>query len=209
MRHLLALIMLAAALAGNAYDGVGKLFVEENGDLFNSLSLSTRYELLNNYDRETKSEVTNNLHTSESRILDLSNDFMRIATSSGKTVEMKLLNKSARDTIIAVIETVDTRPYKDSRISFYDTKWNKLPTKKFITLPTIDDFFLPSATRQQREELKNAITFTMIEMKIEGNTLVATCNLSDFFMGESFKSYSSIVKGKIEYSINKASFKKK
>lgn len=209
MRRLLALIMLAAALAGNAYDGVGKLFVEENGELFNSLSLSTRYELLNNYDRDTKSEVTNNLHTQESRILALSNDFMRIATSSGKTVEMKLLSKSARDTIIAVIETVNARPYKDSRISFYDSKWNKLPTEKFIAVPSIDDFFLPSATKQQREELKNAVTFTMIEMKIEGNTLVATCNLSDFFMGESFKRYSSIVTSKVEYSINKASFKKK
>ena len=60
-----------------------------------------------------------------------------------------------------------------------------------------------------REELKNAVTFTMIEMKIAGNTLVATCNLSDFFMGESFKRYSSIVTSKVEYSINKASFKKK
>ena len=45
------------------YDGISKLFLEEKGDIFNSISLSTRYELLNNYGKELIKDVVNDLET--------------------------------------------------------------------------------------------------------------------------------------------------
>ena len=113
------------AFSAVAYDGVSKFFVEENGDIFNSIAVSTRYELINNYGRDDKTELYNDLHTSETRVLVLNDQYMKIATSSAQTVELKLLHKSKRDTVIAVIETVAT-PYKDSRLTFYNTKWQQI-----------------------------------------------------------------------------------
>ena len=208
IRNIYAVLMMLVALSGNAYDGVSKLFVEEKGDLFNTLTLATRYELLNNYGRADKSEVINDLRTNESRILNLDKDYMKIATSAGATVEIKLLYKSKTDTVVAVIETVAT-PYKDSRITFYDTKWQKLETSTFFDVPTIADFFLPSAPKAIREELVNWLDMTMIEMRFEGSTLVAQCNAQDFFMGEDFKRYKPYMTQKVVYTINKAKFKKK
>lgn len=210
MRRISVLITVIMALAFNAgaYDGVSKLFVEENGDLFNSITVPTRYELINNFGRADKTELYNDLRTEETRILALTDEYMKIATSSAQTVELKLLHKSKRDTVIAVIETVAV-PYKDSRLTFYDTKWNKLDASKFIKMPTFDDFILPSMPKDLRNNLVNSMMMTMIELRFEGETLVAQCNANDFFMGEDLKTFQPYLVKKVVYTINKSSFKKK
>lgn len=202
---ILAIICTATVQAG---DGIRQLFAEESNGLFQSITLATRYELLNKYDRGDTSHVLNNLRTEETRILSLTPSHMVIKTSAGKTVEMKLLFKSKTDTVVAVIETVAT-PVKDSKISFFDTKWNRMDATKFIVAPTAADFILPRAPRNVRDELLNCISFAMIEMKFQGETLVATCNLNDFFMAGDFKSYEPYVTKQVVYSIEKAKIKKK
>lgn len=209
MRKLLLIAAIAVSISGSAYDGVSKLFLEENGRLFALLQLSMRYELLNNYARADASEVINNLRTTESRILKLENDYMVIATSSAKTVEMKLLPKSKKDTILAVIETVTT-PYKDSRLSFYDMKWNPLDARQFIKqMPCIDDFIRVNTPKPLRENLLSGITFAMIGMTFQDNSLVATCDFKDFYLGQDYKNIEPFVLNKVVYSIDKAKFRKK
>jgi hypothetical protein len=200
--------MLGAAMACSAYDGVARLFAEESGDLFNSLSFSARYQMLNNYYSNEKSEVFNNLQTTESRILNISNDDMLIATSSGKTVELKLLPVGKNDTVIVVIETVAT-PIKDSQLSFYDLKWKRLDDSRFITKPQMQDFIQQQAPKEKRQEIMNLVHFAMIEMAFEGNTLVARCNLQDFYMGDDFKHYSQWVNSRITYVLNKGKLKRR
>lgn len=208
MKKLITIVIaLVAVINAAAYDKMGQLFAEENGDLFSSLTLAAKYQLLNEYERADTTEVLNNLRTSETRILHLSPNHMLIKTSAGKTVEMKLLAKSKKDTIIAVIETVAT-PVKDSRVSFFSTGWKRLDSSKFFTPPTAADFILPRAPKQVRQELLDCISFAMIEMKFQGETLVATCNLSDFFMAGDFKSYSPWVTKQLVYNIDKAKIKK-
>ena len=200
--------MLSAGLMCSAYDGVARLFAEESADLFNSLSFSARYQLLNNYSSSEKSEVRNDLQTTESRILKLTPNHMVIATSSVRTVELKLIPQGKNDSIVAVIETVAT-PVKDSKLSFYDMKWNKLDAAKFIKMPELGDFVVSSVPKEKRQELMSAVNFAMIEMAFEGDTLVARCNLQDFYLGDDFKNYAKWVAKRIEYNINKGVLKRK
>lgn len=196
------------ALSCHAYDGVARLFAKASGDVFNSLTYSARYQLLNNYTSGQSSEVLNNLQTTESRILQLSDDHMVVATSAGMTVELKLLPVSKRDTVIAVIETVKT-PVKDSRISFYDMKWTQLDASRFIDPPSLNDFIVPRAGKAEREELSRLVNFAMIELHFEDVNLVAHCNLEDFFMGDDFKLFKPIVVDRVEYVYQKGKLKKK
>ena len=208
MRKFLLILAFAIGITASAYDGVSKLFLEENSGLFAPLQLSMRYELLNNYGRADASEVLNSLRTTESRILKLENDYMVIATSAGRTVEMKLLPKSKKDTVIAVIETVAT-PYKDSRLAFYDTKWKRLDASQFIKkMPDIDDFIRTNAPKTLRDDLLSNMSFAMIEMTFQGNLMVATCNLKDFYLGQDFKKMEPYLTGRIVYGIDKSKFKK-
>ncbi len=200
--------MLSLGLSCSAYDGVAQLFAEESGDLFNSLSYSARYEMLNNFTQGKNAEVMNNFRTTESRILQLSHEHMIVATSSGKTVELKLFPISKTDTVIAVIETVAT-PVKDSYLSFYDMKWKQLDASQFIVMPQLEDFFLPKAPKDQCEELARQLSFAMIEMHFEGDNLVARCNLNDFYMGDDFGHYKHLVTPSVVYILQKGKFKKK
>lgn len=199
--------LLAVAAMGYAYDGVARLFTDESGELFNSLSLSARYELLNNFSKGETVEVVNNLRTTESRITQLTSDHMVVATSSARTVEMKLLPRAKGDTVLAVIETVAT-PVKDSRLTFYDMKWNPLEASKFIKMPEAADFFLPSVNKEKRDEMLSMLNFAMIEMAFDGDNLVARCNLEDFFLGDDFKFYKPLVTNRIVYTVKKAKFKR-
>lgn len=200
--------MALAAFNAAAYDGVRKLFVEENGELFNSITITTRYELINNYGRADKTEIFNDLRTEETKILVLDEEYMKIATSSARTVELKLLHKSKRDTVIAVIETVAV-PYKDSRLTFYDTKWKRLDASKFIKMPTFDDFILPSMPKGLHNDLLNSLMMNMIELSFEGETLVAKCNAQDFFIGDDFKTFKPYLTNRVVYNIKNSSIKKK
>ena len=222
MRKLIILLAAAAAmLQARAlaepvillpdYRGVAKMFVEETGDIFNTLSRSARHELLSAYGKDGKdsaSVVSNDFGSTESRLMRVTDDYMLVATSSSRMVEMKLLPKSKRDTVVVVIETARMPHYSDSRITFYDTKWNKLDTDEFIDVPCIDDFIVPKAPEQLRRELLSEVAFAMIEMKLDGDELVAQCNLKNFFLGENYDRYSSIVLDRVTYSIKKAKFKK-
>jgi hypothetical protein len=49
----------------------------------------------------------------------------------------------------------------------------------------------------------------MIEMAFVGDTLVARCNLQDFYLGDDFKNYAKWVAKRIEYNINKGVLKRK
>ncbi len=205
---ILIVAVVSLAFSAGAYDGVSKLFVEENGDIFNSINVPTRYELINNYGRADKTEILNDLSTDETRILILNDEYMKIATSSAQTVELKLLHKSKRDTVIAVIETVAT-PYKDSRLTFYDSKWQQLDASKFIAMPTLDDFIMSSMPKDQRNDFINSLMMTMIELRFEGETLVAECDAQSFFMGDDFNTFQPYLAKRVVYTINKANFKKK
>lgn len=200
--------MLAVAFSCAAGDGVEQLFAEEPGALFNSLTYSARYELLNKFKQDKSDEVLNNFQTTESRILKLSKEHLIVATSSSRTVELKLIAQPKNDTVLAVLETVST-PVKDSRLSFYDLKWNRLDDSQFITMPSVADFFVPKASKELRDELLNQLSFAMIEMEFEGDTLVARCNFKDFYMGDDFKHYEQWVRPSIAYVLNKGKFKMK
>lgn len=208
MRKFFLILMLSATMACTAYDGIAQLFADENGELFNSLSYSAKYQMLSNYFGGENGEVLNNLQTTESRILKITKEYMVVATSSGKTVELKLVPQAKNDTVIAVIETVAT-PVKDSRLSFYDLKWKRLDASQFITAPQLQDFILPQAPKDKREELERLVNFVMIEMTFEGEFLVARCNLQDFYLGDDFKHYAQWVNNRVVYTVNKGKFKKR
>ena len=97
---------------------------------------------------------------------------------------------------------------KDSRLTFYDMKWNPLEASKFIKMPEAADFFLPSVNKEKRDEMLSMLNFAMIEMAFEGDNLVARCNLEDFFLGDNFKFYKPLVTNRIVYTVKKAKFKR-
>ena len=81
---IIIIAVLALPLVASAQDAMRQLFASENAGVFRSLTLATRYELLNKYDRGDTTQVLNNLRTEETGILSLSPTHMLLKSSAGK-----------------------------------------------------------------------------------------------------------------------------
>ncbi len=170
---------------------VGRLFCSEPGMVLADLSPATRAEMLAYYIGGQVVEKDNDM--GEKAAIDTVTDqYMRLHTSVSRSVQMRLLCKgqSKGDTVIAVIETVKT-PVADSRLSFYDTQWRPIATKRvFKDLPTIGSFIRPGTSKADAADLMQRIDFAMITFDFEGpdhSKLVARQRLDEFYSAADYK----------------------
>ena len=178
-------------------------FIMEPGNLFLTLSQGTRAGMITTAEEKRESQADNRMG-GVAKITTLDDDYMTIETSPCKSVELKLLTKGTKDTVIAVIETVKL-PVTDSRISFYSTKWKPLKTKKhFKQMPTIKDFLLPNAKKGKAKEVLSNLHFPLIVLKFSGpqhQQVVATQQLKKFYSEEDYQKMGKFLKDSINYSI--------
>ena len=187
---LIALLAAAQAQAG----GIRDFLLSEPGVVFRTLPQAARAGLVANAElgKSRTTEATNRMGNT-SKIDTLTTDYVAVQLSGSSSVALKMLNKGKADTVIAVIETVST-PARDSRITFYDTRWKQLPAKKCIKqLPAMRD-----------------IDFQLIELQWTGagfNTLTATHSLKSFYSKEDYQKWAPYLVDTITYHIEGTTLK--
>ncbi len=204
------LIALMAAVQVKA-GGIRDFFMSEPGVVFRTLPQAARAGLVANAElgKSRTTEATNRMGNT-SKIDTLSADYIAVRLSGSSSIALKMLNKGTADTVIAVIETVST-PARDSRITFYDTRWKQLPTKKCIKqLPTMRDFFKPTTPKSKLTELLGDIDFQLIELHWTGegfNTLTATQSLKSFYSKDDYQKWAPYLVDTITYHIEGTTLK--
>ena len=120
-------------------------FASEPGRIFTLLPSNTRLDLLDYFDSGKIVWAQNNLGNGTS-LSAVDSTSITVVTSESKTVQLRLLTQGSKDSVIAVIETVRT-PVPDSRITFYNTRWERLPDGKKFKKPSLSDFFLSRVSK--------------------------------------------------------------
>lgn len=204
------LIALLAAVQAQA-GGIRDFLLSEPGVVFRTLPQAARAGLVANAElgKSRTTEATNRMGNT-SKIDTLTTDYVAVQLSGSSSIALKMLNKGKADTVIAVIETVST-PARDSRITFYDTRWKQLPAKKCIKqLPTMRDFFKPATPKSKLNELLGDIDFQLIELQWTGagfNTLTATHSLKSFYSKEDYQKWAPYLVDTITYHIEGTTLK--
>lgn len=186
---------------------VRDFFASEPGIVFPLLPVNTRLDMLDYFDNGQIVSATNNLGN-DTQIISLDSTFLSVQTSECRTVELRMFTPSAHDTVIAVIETVEL-PMADSRISFYDRNWKLLQTSKFITPPTMADFFTKATPRSKRADLLSSIDFPLIKLMFKGkahDVVVAKSGLKDFYSPIDYKRFEPYVTDSLFYTFNGRKF---
>lgn len=186
---------------------VRDFFASEPGIVFPLLPVNTRLDMLDYFDNGQIVSATNNLGN-DTQIISLDSTFLSVQTSECRTVELRMFTPSAHDTVIAVIETVEL-PMADSRISFYDRNWKLLQTSKFITPPTMADFFTKATPRGKRADLLSSIDFPLIKLMFKGkahDVVVAKSGLKDFYSPIDYKRFEPYVTDSLFYTFNGRKF---
>ena len=211
----LAIILLAAlgcvalAQAQTARMGdpaVGRVLCSEPGRVFADLSASTRAEMLAYYIGGRV--VPKDTDLGEKAQLDtVTNDYLRITTSVCRSVQLRLLTKGGRDTVVAVVETVKT-PVPDSRISFYDTRWRELSAKKVMgRLPQLADFVRRGVDAKRAAAALADVDFPMMTLDFEDpdfGTLVARQRLKEFYSASDYKRLALVLTDEVRYAVSGA-----
>ncbi len=150
------------------------LFIAAPEEVTPLLSSTMRSDMVDLIVAGAEANVSNRMGE-ESEMLMLTDDYALVKLSESSRLEIKALPRTKGDTLLAVIHTV-AGPAADSRIEFYDTRWQKA---KKISLPTlsVSDFFavgeVPDSLADVAEQLAD-LPLVELRASADGTDIVAT-----------------------------------
>lgn len=180
------ILLLGTAFTVNART-IKDLFVAEPGEVFPLLSQRSRLDMVDYLNAGRMVEVDNNL-AHGTRFNKVTDTYMSVRVSGSSMVELLLMPISKKDSVIVAVTTVEL-PAKDSRIAFYNTKWEQLDSKSFMPAITMQDFIaIPKGDKTKKETILDAIEFPIISYSIDPESRVITARqgLKDYMSKEDY-----------------------
>ena len=141
MRRVVLFMVLLAAVSLQAQQvrDMRGVFSSAPQSLFPLLTANCRADMLDYIDAGMAAKVINKLD-GVSVLERIDDDYLLLASTASSTIQMKLLPCSGGE-IVCVVNTVKAEA-ADSRISFYDSKWNLLDCSAYFDFPSISDFLM-------------------------------------------------------------------
>lgn len=194
-------VLFITSLSAQAVE-IKDLFMNEPGVVFELLPEATRISMISYHENEQNVYATNRAGNS-SHIAALEPCHMVVEMSAGRTVELQLL-VTGTDSVVMVIDHYKT-PYPDGVVTFYDTKWKALKTDKLFKAPKMEDFIRPGTPKNVVKDIKQNVTFPLIDYELEGNgmQLTARQHLAEFYTATDFARWKPYLYDKLIYTIVK------
>ena len=154
MRHtFITLFFFSVLLLGRMGEGhafaqtrIRDIYAAAPDSIFPLLTKNNRLDQIDFRENNMKAEVKNKFD-GHSELLLLSERYLRLQLSDRCLVEMRPLS----DSTFCMVQTYSA-PAPDSRIRFFDTKWNELP--QTIEQPALDDFLSEDVDTDARLSLQ-------------------------------------------------------
>lgn len=204
MRRYFCIFLLSVALLPLASTArtIADLFAIEPGNIFPLLTRTVRLDMVDYYNSGQQVALQNNL-TGESELVELDSTYLKVKTSGSRVVEMQM-RKVGKDTVITVIETVMT-PVPDSRLTQWNSHWQRFTSDRLFSLPTIDDFIVKKMPAELRADLQDAMIFPLIQLSFKGDNhdiIEAAHGLEQFLVPSEYKRFADYLKPSISYRYN-------
>lgn len=135
------LIIVNCPLSIAHCENISDVFTTMPDSIYPLLTAKNRKDMVDFYNNKMEAKVRNRLND-YARLDTLTNQYLHLTPSPSSEVVMRLLETSDSTMLICLVQTV-TKPIRDSRVKFYDTKWQRLATIKFPE-PATADFFKAS-----------------------------------------------------------------
>ena len=204
MSRLLTLIALLTVWLPSTVSArtIADLFGTEPGQIFPLLTRTNRLDMVDYYNSGQIVDMENNM-AGDSRLLELDSTYLKVQTSGSRVVEM-LLRTAGKDTVITVIETVMT-PVPDSRLTQWNSHWQRYTSDKLFNMPAIDDFIVGKMPSELRLDLQDHMIFPLIKLTFAGekhDIIEASHGLEQFLAPSEYKRFAQYFKPTIRYRFN-------
>jgi len=145
-----------------------------------------RKDLVDMY-KSGKPAVLENTMTGQSVLQKLTTDYLYLQSTERSTLEIRFL-PLINNTFIACVITTVYAPVADSRIVFFTTEWQPLPTSEIWTPAEADSFFKDDICRNDEHYLEVRSKFDMdliqYHLSPEQLTLEAVYTTPDYLSSE-------------------------
>ena len=181
---------------------IADFFASEPGNIFPLLTRTNRLDMVDYYNSGQMVAIGNNL-AGDSKLLELDSAYLKVQTSPSRMVEM-LMRTVGKDTVITVIETVMT-PVPDSRLSQWNSHWQRYISNRLFAMPGIDDFIVGKMSKELRADLQDAMIFPLTRLSFTGekhDTIEATHGLEQFLAPSEYKRFASYLKPSLKFRFN-------
>ncbi len=168
MKRLHLIWLFVCSISFSYAQKITPYFISAPDDIIGMLSQNQRRDLVDFYQAGKTASVTNLLN-GKSLLEKLSDNFVALKTSSAGRLDIKMLPISDTTFIFATIYTV-CGDKCDSRISFYNTRWQLLPTAQFIDSGTLFNTEKKNGPVYTRLSLTAESTELAVEQQTENST---------------------------------------
>lgn len=171
-----------------------------------SLDNSILLDMLDYYESGV-ARIFKNKANEDSYIVEMTEKTLTLKTGACHNVTFVIL-PYGKSEIIMTIERVET-PSIDATISFYDSRWRQLDTKKMLRVPALSDW-IGKVSREERADIENALPFLMVDATFnpDTSTLTFTPMIGDYVATENVEKVKSALAEHLEYVWSGKSFKR-
>ncbi len=138
MKRLYIFLFCVAATFSASAQTIREAIKEMPDEVLPLFTKNDRLDFLDYLASNAKAEVKNRMG-GMSEMTTLTDDYAHIRTSEASELSFKLLQKGTEQ-VVCMISTCQVDSMFDSKIRFYDMKWNLLDTKQIIDIPKTNDF---------------------------------------------------------------------
>ena len=204
MKRFLSILCLSLALLPLTVTArtIADFFASEPGNIFPLLTRTNRLDMMDYHKSGQTVAISNNL-TGDSKLLELDSTYIKVQTSDAKVVEMQM-RTAGKDTVITVIETVMT-PVPDSRLTQWNSHWQRYISDRLFAMPAIDDFFVKKMPQELRADLQDAMIFPLIRLTFTGenhDTIEASHGLEQFLATNEYQRFAAYLRPTLKYRFN-------
>lgn len=174
--RIIILLFTFLALSVNAQD-INSVFISMPDSLSPLLTKVNRQDFADFLSSGMKAVVKNRFG-GKSEMVKLTDDYLKLNTTTSSSEEMKLLPLNDSVNVVCVVKTFKG-PAEDSKILFYSTEWKELSLDDFISLPQHRDFYKPSNDSinvVSVEDFSDEMYIMKAELSEKDNNIVFKCN---------------------------------
>lgn len=174
--RIIILLFTFLALSVNAQD-INSVFISMPDSLSPLLTKVNRQDFADFLSSGMKAVVKNRFD-GKSEMVKLTDDYLKLNTTTSSSEEMKLLPLNDSVNVVCVVKTFKG-PAEDSKILFYSTEWKELSLDDFISLPQHRDFYKPSNDSinvVSVEDFSDEMYIMKAKLSEKDNNIVFKCN---------------------------------
>lgn len=187
---LFALLLLSSTTiyAGHTIDAY---FISAPAQLIPQLDENRRKDLIDFHNAGVAHHIVNQLGGEV--LIDTIDDMqITVKLSSSSSIQIALLPVADTVGVIAVVHTVSL-PAQDSRITFYNTRWQPIENGKIFTAPTAKTF-LNKSSKKTAQQAVDLIDMLPVSYVISGRTLQAREDLKTYLPEEVYERLAPLLK---------------